>query len=98
SVQQSDLYSLPTRRSSDLSQILINLIGNSIKFTKDGDIWIRVYKIEQKDTIYTLRFEVEDNGIGISEEKQENMFESFSQGSIQINRKYGESWLGLSLV
>src|SRR5690606_14186695 len=58
-----------------ISQILINLIGNSIKFTKDGDIWIRVYKIEQKDTIYTLRFEVEDNGIGISEEKQENMFE-----------------------
>ena len=81
-----------------ISQILINLIGNSIKFTKDGDIWIRVYKIEQKDTIYTLRFEVEDNGIGISEEKQENMFESFSQGSIQINRKYGGTGLGLSIV
>lgn len=81
-----------------ISQILINLIGNSIKFTKDGDIWIRVYKIEQKDKIYTLRFEVEDNGIGISEEKQENMFESFSQGSIQINRKYGGTGLGLSIV
>ncbi|WP_111308080.1 ATP-binding protein [Confluentibacter sediminis] len=81
-----------------ISQILINLIGNSIKFTKDGDIWIRVYKIEQKDNTYTLRFEVEDNGIGISEEKQENMFESFSQGSIQINRKYGGTGLGLSIV
>ncbi len=81
-----------------ISQILINLIGNSIKFTKDGDIWIRVYKIEQNDNIYTLRFEVEDNGIGITEEKQENMFESFSQGSIQINRKYGGTGLGLSIV
>ena len=81
-----------------ISQILINLIGNSIKFTKDGDIWIRVYKIDQKDKTYTLRFEVEDNGIGISKEKQENMFESFSQGSIQINRKYGGTGLGLSIV
>ncbi len=81
-----------------ISQILINLIGNSIKFTKDGDIWIRVYKLEEKGKIYSLRFEVEDNGIGISQEKQENMFESFSQGSIQINRKYGGTGLGLSIV
>ncbi|MEW4924894.1 ATP-binding protein [Algibacter sp. 2305UL17-15] len=81
-----------------ISQILINLIGNSIKFTKDGDIWIRVYKIGQKDNIYELRFEVEDNGIGITKEKQDHMFESFSQGSIQINRKYGGTGLGLSIV
>ena len=81
-----------------ISQILINLIGNSIKFTKDGDIWIRVYKLAEENDIYNLRFEVEDNGIGISEEKQENMFESFSQGSIQINRKYGGTGLGLSIV
>jgi signal transduction histidine kinase/CheY-like chemotaxis protein len=81
-----------------ISQILINLIGNSIKFTKDGDIWIRVYKMKEKNDIYSLRFEVEDNGIGISQEKQENMFESFSQGSIQINRKYGGTGLGLSIV
>ncbi|WP_242204792.1 tetratricopeptide repeat-containing hybrid sensor histidine kinase/response regulator [Aestuariivivens insulae] len=81
-----------------ISQILINLIGNSIKFTKDGDIWIRVHKIEQDNNNYTLRFEVEDNGIGISKEKQDHMFESFSQGSIQINRKYGGTGLGLSIV
>ncbi len=81
-----------------ISQILINLIGNSIKFTKDGDIWIRVYKIEEQGKIFTLRFEVEDNGIGISQEKQDHMFESFSQGSIQINRKYGGTGLGLSIV
>lgn len=81
-----------------ISQILINLIGNSIKFTKDGDIWIRIYKIGQENDIYNLRFEVEDNGIGITKEKQDNMFESFSQGSIQINRKYGGTGLGLSIV
>ncbi len=81
-----------------LSQILINLIGNSIKFTKDGDIWVRVYSISKKGNDHIIRFEIEDNGIGISKEKQENMFESFSQGSIQINRKYGGTGLGLSIV
>ncbi len=81
-----------------ISQILINLIGNAIKFTKDGDIWVRVYKINQIHDVYTLRFEIEDNGIGITKEKQEHMFESFSQGSIQINRKYGGTGLGLSIV
>ncbi|MBO6632346.1 MAG: response regulator, partial [Psychroserpens sp.] len=81
-----------------ISQILINLIGNAIKFTKDGDIWVRIYSISKKGDDHVLRFEIEDNGIGISKEKQENMFESFSQGSIQINRKYGGTGLGLSIV
>lgn len=81
-----------------ISQILINLIGNAIKFTKDGDIWVRVSKIQQENNIFNLRFEIEDNGIGITKEKQDNMFESFSQGSIQINRKYGGTGLGLSIV
>ncbi len=92
---------LPVNYNADqlkISQILINLIGNSIKFTKDGDIWVRVYKIDEKDGLYNIRFEVEDNGIGITKEKQEHMFESFSQGSIQINRKYGGTGLGLSIV
>jgi len=92
---------LPLNYNADqlkISQILINLIGNSIKFTKDGDIWVRATKINEKNGLYNIRFEVEDNGIGISKEKQENMFESFSQGSIQINRKYGGTGLGLSIV
>ena len=81
-----------------ISQILINLIGNSIKFTKDGDIWVRVTQLENSKKIHTIRLEVEDNGIGITKEKQDNMFESFSQGSVQINRKYGGTGLGLSIV
>ncbi len=81
-----------------ISQILINLIGNSIKFTKDGDIWVRVTQLNKADKMHTIRLEVEDNGIGITKEKQDNMFESFSQGSVQINRKYGGTGLGLSIV
>jgi signal transduction histidine kinase/ActR/RegA family two-component response regulator len=81
-----------------ISQILINLIGNSIKFTKDGDIWVRVIKVRKNSKSFIIRLEVEDNGIGISDEKQQNMFESFSQGSVQINRKYGGTGLGLSIV
>ena len=81
-----------------ISQILINLIGNSIKFTKDGDIWVRAYKLKKEGDNYVIRFEIEDNGIGISKEKQEMLFESFAQGSIQINRKYGGTGLGLSIV
>jgi len=81
-----------------ISQILINLIGNSIKFTKDGDIWVRVTQLSKKAKKHTIRLEVEDNGIGITKEKQDSMFESFSQGSVQINRKYGGTGLGLSIV
>ncbi len=81
-----------------ISQILMNLVGNSIKFTKDGDIWVRVKKIDNEGDNYNIKFEVEDNGIGITQEKQEHLFESFSQGSIQINRKYGGTGLGLSIV
>jgi len=81
-----------------ISQILINLIGNSIKFTKDGDIWVRVTQLKKSNKVHSIRLEVEDNGIGITKEKQDNMFESFSQGSVQINRKYGGTGLGLSIV
>lgn len=93
--------SLPKTFEADqlkISQILINLIGNAIKFTKDGDIWVRVKNTGETNGTFNIRFEIEDNGIGITKEKQEHMFESFSQGSIQINRKYGGTGLGLSIV
>ncbi|MDN3596543.1 ATP-binding protein [Zunongwangia endophytica] len=93
--------SIPQKLKGDplkLSQILINLIGNSIKFTEDGDIWINVSQVrESKDDVH-LRFEIKDNGEGISREKQETIFENFIQGSTQINRKFGGTGLGLSIV
>ncbi|NJY63830.1 response regulator [Salinimicrobium sp. CDJ15-81-2] len=81
-----------------ISQILINLVGNSIKFTENGDIWVRVKKTGQDGAQVKLRFEIEDTGEGISKEKQKAIFENFTQGSLQINRKFGGTGLGLSIV
>lgn len=81
-----------------VSQILINLIGNSIKFTEDGDIWIAVNKTRQDGKFVSLLFEIKDNGEGIGKEKQKAIFENFTQGSTQINRKFGGTGLGLSIV
>ena len=93
--------SIPDKIEGDslkLSQIFINLIGNSLKFTQNGDVVVRVSKINKKDNKVTLRFEIEDNGVGISKKKQKSIFESFSQASLQINRKFGGTGLGLSIV
>lgn len=84
--------------SVKLSQILINLIGNSLKFTQNGDVIVRVKKLGEKKDKVTLHFEIEDNGVGISKKKQKSIFESFSQASLQINRKFGGTGLGLSIV
>ena len=84
--------------SVKLSQILINLIGNSLKFTQNGDVIVRVSKLGEKNNKITLHFEIEDNGVGISKKKQKSIFESFSQASLQINRKFGGTGLGLSIV
>ncbi|WP_300436771.1 ATP-binding protein [Christiangramia sp.] len=81
-----------------ISQILINLLGNSIKFTENGDIWISVKQTAQKDKKVSLLFEIKDNGEGIGKEKQKAIFENFTQGSTQINRKFGGTGLGLSIV
>ncbi|NQY05123.1 MAG: response regulator [Flavobacteriaceae bacterium] len=84
--------------SVKLSQILFNLVGNAIKFTEKGKIWIRVINMGISNNEVNFKFEIEDTGIGISEEKLDEIFESFSQGSIQINRKYGGTGLGLTIV
>jgi len=93
--------SIPDKLEGDsvkLSQIFINLIGNSLKFTQNGDVVVRVSKSKEQDKKVTLRFEIEDNGVGISKKKQKSIFESFSQASLQINRKFGGTGLGLSIV
>ncbi|SRX74955.1 response regulator [Aequorivita antarctica] len=84
--------------SLKISQILINLISNSIKFTENGNIWVRVKNAEKTAKKVVVHFEIEDTGDGISKKKQNTIFESFSQGSLQINRKYGGTGLGLSIV
>ena len=81
-----------------MSQILINLIGNGNKFTRDGTIFIRINQISRNDTQTYLHFEIEDTGEGISKKKQKDIFQNFTQGSVQINRKFGGTGLGLSIV
>ena len=93
--------SIPEKLIGDplkLSQVLINLIGNSVKFTQNGKVTIRVNTIKITDDKVNLRIEIEDNGVGISKKKQKSIFETFNQGSLQINRKFGGSGLGLSIV
>ena len=81
-----------------LSQILINLIGNSIKFTENGKIWLRVITKNINNNKVNLRFEVEDNGAGIPENKHKIIFEKFSQLNNNSNVNYQGSGLGLSIV
>lgn len=84
-----------------LSQIILNLINNALKFTKNGKVNVTTKLVslqgeEQKEA--TISFEVKDTGIGIAEDKLETVFDSFSQGSVEINRKYGGTGLGLTIV
>ena len=81
-----------------LSQIFINLINNALKFTENGVITVNTKLINKNDKSCVLKFEIKDTGIGIPIEKQESIFESFSQGSVEINRKYGGTGLGLTIV
>lgn len=81
-----------------LSQIIINLVNNALKFTKNGHVRLIANIEEVQDQTIRINFQVADNGIGIPEDKQSEIFESFSQGSIEINRKYGGTGLGLTIV
>ncbi len=93
--------SIPEKLIGDplkLSQVLINLIGNSVKFTQNGEVTIRVKNLNKTKEKVNLHIEIEDTGVGISKKKQKSIFETFNQGSLQINRKFGGSGLGLSIV
>ncbi len=80
-----------------LSQILINLIGNALKFTKKGNIWVKVKCLDFTNDNYHLRFIVKDDGIGIPKSKQQTIFENFAQVKNQ-NQEYEGTGLGLAIV
>ncbi|EPJ49665.1 MAG: hypothetical protein OFPI_23390 [Osedax symbiont Rs2] len=80
-----------------LQQILINLINNAIKFTDSGSILVKVILSETEQSQCELQFSITDTGIGISEQEQRQLFDSFYQGDASSTRKYGGTGLGLAI-
>ncbi|NET28984.1 response regulator [Okeania sp. SIO1I7] len=84
-----------------LRQILVNLLGNAIKFTNAGEVTVHVQATSRDDSddndIYEIQFAVRDTGIGIAPEQMDRLFKSFSQVNSSINRNYGGSGLGLAI-
>jgi two-component system sensor histidine kinase/response regulator len=84
----------PTR----IRQILLNLVGNAIKFTREGEVALKVELVSKQDQHYILRFTVSDTGIGIPHEKQRLIFDPFTQADTSTTRHYGGTGLGLAIT
>ncbi len=92
--------SLPKKYIGDplrISQILLNLISNAIKFTLKGGVYLTIKECAREDTLITLEFEVEDSGIGLSQDQIESAFTLFSQTESSTSRVYGGTGLGLAI-
>ena len=82
---------------SRIRQVLVNLVGNAIKFTNDGEIALRTELLQLQDGHAIVHFTVRDTGIGIAPDKQDLIFDAFSQEDTSTTRKYGGTGLGLSI-
>lgn len=82
---------------SRIKQVLVNLLGNAVKFTEEGEIELKVTKVKMDDTNITLRFSVRDTGIGIPYDKQQRIFDAFTQEDSSVSKKYGGTGLGLTI-
>ena len=92
---------LPVKLIGDpgrLRQIIVNLAGNSLKFTHEGEIFIKVELLDESGQNINVKFTVKDTGIGIPEDQQNKIFESFQQGEGSTTRKYGGTGLGTTIA
>ncbi len=80
-----------------IRQILINLVGNAIKFTERGHVFVSVEEESHEESITRLHFIVKDTGVGIPEDKREKIFEPFSQADSSTTRKFGGTGMGLTI-
>ena len=80
-----------------LKQVVLNLVGNAIKFTNQGEVAVRVQVEAEDGRDLVLRFTVSDTGIGIAEDKREKIFDPFAQADTSTTRKYGGTGLGLTI-
>ena len=91
---------LPKRFVGDpgrIRQILVNLMGNAIKFTSTGHVFLNVELVNRISTTAAVRFTVEDTGIGVAPDKLDSIFEKFTQADASTTRKFGGTGLGLSI-
>jgi len=93
-LQSKILFGDPTR----ITQIIFNLVSNAIKFTREGNIWVKVNCVEDRHNIITVNFLVKDTGIGIEKANLDTIFEPFAQESITTTRQYGGTGLGLAII
>ena len=84
----------PTR----LTQIILNLVGNAIKFTKAGGVYVFAKLLKEVRGLYQIEFSIKDTGIGIPSDKLQSVFERFSQAETHTTRNYGGTGLGLSIA
>ena len=80
-----------------LRQVLVNLAGNAVKFTSEGEVVVNVEVQSESEDSVVLRFSVRDTGIGIAKDKRAAIFESFTQEDASVSRKYGGTGLGLAI-
>jgi signal transduction histidine kinase/CheY-like chemotaxis protein/HPt (histidine-containing phosphotransfer) domain-containing protein len=81
-----------------LNQILVNLTGNALKFTQEGEVTVSVKKVAETEDDYSLKFSVKDTGIGIPENKVNTIFDRFTQAEESTTRRFGGTGLGLNIV
>lgn len=93
----ADVPALLTGDSIHLRQVLINLLGNAVKFTEKGAIELNIYTLDTEDDMVRLRFEVVDTGIGMNRQEQDLIFMDFTQADQSISRRFGGSGLGTAI-